>query len=114
MNQAIATEAVKQTKDVIHGQPPFASMHKLDRAPGLQINARNQHVEWSACLANRNSLFSKISLEFAKPLDAVVKNRRSQRRISPAFAEHFQKRFRRIGASRGNDRHTDRAVKSPP
>ena len=53
-------------------------------------------------------MFPEISFEFPKPLDAVVKNRRSQRRISPAFAEHFQKRFWRIGASRGDDRHTDR------
>src|ERR1700730_6209949 len=59
----------------------------------------------SARLANGNSMFAEILFEFAKPLNAIVKNRRSQRRIGAAFAEHFEKSFRRIGAARGNHRN---------
>jgi hypothetical protein len=45
MNQRIPAELIKQAEDVIHGETALASMDQLDGAPGLQIDARNQHVK---------------------------------------------------------------------
>jgi len=56
VDQRIAGETVEQTEDVIHSQAAFASVDKLDRAPRLQIDARNQQVEWISPSGERKFL----------------------------------------------------------
>src|SRR3974390_1271171 len=60
-------------------------------------------------LTHRYAVLGKIALEFAQPLDAIVKNRCGQRRVGTALAEHIKKRSRSVGAARSDHGNANRA-----